>query len=204
MMRFLLVPLALLAVATSARSETAAAPSSGAPVMSKSGAGQATSRRVVSEKAKVTAVDVEKRTLTVEGKSGKPETFVVSSKVKRLNEIAPGDTIVIKYEQGLLLQFAPEGDKAAEPSGSVQMERAGAEKAPSGSVTAQVRGTVTVTAVDQKARTVVIETPRGELVKLKADPSIDIAKVKPGQKYNGVYSEQVAISVEKAKPAAKK
>ncbi len=198
-MKRFLVPLALLALATSAQAQSPAAPASDAPVMKKSGAGQATSYRVVSVKAKVTAVDQEKRLLTLEGKDGKSETFAVSPKVKRLKEIAPGDYITVKYEQGVLLQYAPEGQEMKEPSALAGVERAGPEKAPGGMAHAQVRGTVTVTAVDEKTRTVVLETPKGELVKVKADPSINLKNVKAGQKYNGVYSESVAVSVEKAK-----
>ncbi len=63
----------------------------------------------------------------------------------------------------------------------------------------QVRGTVTVTAVDAKTRTVVFETPRGELLKVKADKTIELKNVKAGQKYYGVYSEAVAVGIEKAK-----
>lgn len=209
MKRLLIVPLAVLALATTARAaDAAAAPAKPAtdeaPTMTKSGPGQATSHRVINVKAKVLAVDQEKRTLTLEGKDGKPETFAVSSKVKRLNEIAPGDFIVVKYEQGVALQFQPEGEKGAEPAGMVQLDKAGAEKAPSAGAHAQVRGTVTVKAVDQKTRTVTLETAKGEELKVKADPSINLKNVKPGQKYTGTYSESLAVSVEKAKPAESK
>jgi carbon monoxide dehydrogenase subunit G len=155
-------------------------------------------------KAKVVAVDKENRTITLEGKGGKAETFAVGPAVKRLDEIAPGDVIVLKYEQGLLLQFAPEGATSAAPSVATGTARGDADKPPAGAVAGQVRGTVTVTAVDQKTRTVVLETPKGELFKVKADKSIDLKKVKAGQKYDGVYSETVAVSVQKAKPPEKK
>ncbi len=131
MKKFLLVPLAALALVTSARAaDTAAAPAKpgdAAPTMTRSGPGQATSHRVVTIKAKVLAVDQEKRTLTLEGKDGKPETFAVSSKVKRLKGIAPGDFINVKYEQGVALQFLPEGEKSPEPAGMVQLDKAGAD-----------------------------------------------------------------------------
>lgn len=196
MNRFLYVSLALVVLAVS--SPAAAAETSGAPVMKKAGPGQATSRRTVTATVKVKAVDVEKRLLTVEDKAGKTETFVVDERVKRLNEIAPGDSIVLKYEQGLLLQFQPEGEKPVEGSGYAEVKKAGSGQAPAAGARAEVRGTVTVSAVDQKSRVVVLETQKGELIKVKADKSIDISKVKAGQKYYGVYSEMVALSVQKA------
>jgi hypothetical protein len=214
MKKLVLVPLAALALATTARAEGAAAakaaPAAAAPAapaaaaandpvtVSRTGSGQATSYRTVSVRAKVVAVDQEKRTITLAGKDGKTEKFSVGPQVKRLAEIAPGDYIDIKYEQGLLLQVADKGDGAAQPSGTVELQRAGGDKAPAGSAYAQVRGQVTVKSVNQKNRTVVLETQKGELLKVTADKSIDLAKVKPGLKLDGVYSESVAVSVEKA------
>ncbi len=194
MKRFLYVPLAALVLAASL---PAAAQTTEAPVVKRSGPGQAQSRRTVTLKAKVTAIDLDKRLLTL-SKDGKTETFAVDPAVKRLNEVAVGDSIVLKYEQGLLLQFQKPEEKPVEGSGYAVAGKTDASKPPAAGAAAEVRGTVTVSAVDQKNRVVVLETQKGELVKVKADKSIDISKVKAGQKYFGVYSEQVAINVRKA------
>jgi hypothetical protein len=196
MKRFLYLSIAALVLAGSL--PAAAAESTEAPVVKRSGPGQATSRRTITLKAKVTAIDPDKRLITLQGKSGKTETYAVDPAVKRLNEIAVGDVVVLKYEQALLLQFQPADEKPAETSGYAETKRAEADQAPAAGSRAEVRGTVTVSAVDPKSRVVVFQTPKGELVKVKADKSIDLSKVKAGQKYFGVYNEAVALSVEKA------
>jgi hypothetical protein len=196
MKRFL--SLSIAAVLLAASLPAAAAESTEAPVVKRSGPGQAASRRTITKKAKVTAIDPDKRLITLQGEGGKTETYSVDPAVKRLNAIAVGDTVVLKYEQAILLQFQPENEKPAEPSGYAETKRADADKPPAAGARAEVRGTVTVSAVDPKTRVVVLETPKGELIKVKADKSIDLSKVKAGQQYYGVYSEAVALSVEKA------
>jgi hypothetical protein len=58
---------------------------------------------------------------------------------------------------------------------------------------------VTVSAVDTKSRIVVLQTDSGDMFKVKADPKIQLDRVKAGDKLYGVYTETLAISVEKAK-----
>ncbi len=201
MMRPFLVPLALVALATGARSETPADVESKPITMTRSGPGQATYRKVVTAKAKVVSVDQENRVIVLERKGGKTQRFQVGPQVKRLDEIAAGDVVVVKYEEAAVLQFT---EAPVEGEAFATAERNAPTDAPGGTVGAHVRGTVTVTAVDPKTRTVVLETQRGELLEVKADKSIDLKKVKPGQKYLGVYDQALAVDVEKAKAPAKK
>ncbi len=201
MKRLVIVPLAALALATTARATDQAMPqppTDQPPVMTRSGPGQAVSSTNVTLTAKVTAVDQEKRLITLKGKDGKTQTFKVGPDVKRLNEIHAGDTIVLNYQQGVLLQFLQKGEQGQAASGAIEVSKTGAEAPPSVEATGQVRGMVTVKKVDMKTRVVTLETRKGEMLKVMADQSIDLKKVKPGQRYDGVYSESLALSVEKA------
>jgi len=63
---------------------------------------------------------------------------------------------------------------------------------------AAVSGTVTVAAVDQKSRIVVLQTEAGDLFKVKADPQIQLEKLKAGDKLFGTYTQSLAVSVQKA------
>jgi hypothetical protein len=54
--------------------------------------------------AKVKAVDVKKRTLTLTGPEGQTKTFKVDPSVKRLNEIKKGDEIVLRVTQALAIE----------------------------------------------------------------------------------------------------
>ncbi len=53
--------------------------------------------------AKVTAVDVKGRTLTLMGPEGKTQKFKVDKSVKRLNEIKKGDDITLRVTQALAI-----------------------------------------------------------------------------------------------------
>jgi len=193
----------VLATAAGAQAKAPAAPESGDTMeVQKAGKGKATSKRVVTLRAKVTAVDAANRTITLQGAKGRTETYQVSPAVKRLGEIQPGDEVVMRYEQGLILQAQQAGAKDAEPSATMSGERAPAGEAPGGTAVAHTHATVTVVAVDQKSRVVVLEGPGGNLHKVKAGPDINLKKVKPGTKLAADYTESLAVSIEKAKPKA--
>jgi len=189
-MKYVLAVFAVLTLASVARSQQ--------PMeMKKTKEGQAKGERTMTTTAKVKAVDQTNRTLTVVEKDGTTETFKVGDEVKRLNEIAPGDTIVVKFRQGLMLQITP--PDGAQPAAAVASSRGDKSGPPSATATAAAQGIVTVSAVDTKSRIVVLQTDSGDMFKVKADPKIQLDRVKAGDKLYGVYTETLAISVEKAK-----
>jgi hypothetical protein len=204
-MKRLAVALAAVALATGAAAAEKAAPAGpkGGPMeMKRSGVGQATSKQIEKFRATVTAVDVENRMITLQGPSGKPEKFKVSPEVKRLAEIQAGDEVVLTYERGLVLQYQQPGQFDVQPTVSAAGERTGPDQAPGGMAEAQVRSTVVVAAIDQKNRIVVLEGPMGNLHKVKAGPDVKLQKLKVGDKLFAVYTETLAVSVEKAPAAA--
>ena len=189
-MKYVLAVFAVLTLASVARSQQ--------PMeMKKTKEGQAKGERTMTTTAKVKAVDQTNRTLTVVEKDGTTETFKVGDEVKRLNEIAAGDTIVVKFRQGLMLQITP--PDGAQPAAAVASSRGDKSGPPSATATAAAQGIVTVSAVDTKSRIVVLQTDSGDMFKVKADPKIQLDRVKAGDKLYGVYTETLAISVEKAK-----
>ena len=190
MMKYVLAVFAFLAFASVARSQE--------PMeMKKTKQGQATGERTMTTTAKVKAVDQTNRTLTVVEKDGTTETFKVGDDVTRLNEIAPGDTIVVKFRQGLMLQVTP--PDGAQPAAAVASSKGDKSGPPSATATAAAQGMVTVAAVDMQSRIVVLQTDSGDMFKVKAGPKIQLDRVKAGDKLYGVYTETLAISVEKAK-----
>lgn len=68
-----------------------------------------TAARSVESTATVIAVDYKTRKVTLKGKEGKVVTVHVSSKVKRLEEVKPGDTVVARYTEAVSIDVsAPE------------------------------------------------------------------------------------------------
>jgi hypothetical protein len=213
MMKQLAVSLALLVMAVSAHAQAAApaappAAPSNAPVEVKATGtpGKAAATRSEKVTATVKAVDVAARTITLQGPKGKEQTFRVGPQVQRLAEIAPGDKIVVEYEQGLMLEYQSPGSQPVQPEAAVVAGRGDPAKAPAGGAMATVQATVTVTAIDQKNRIVVFQGPAGNLYQVKAGPKIKLEKLKVGDQLLATYVEAVAIAVEKpaaAPPVAK-
>lgn len=206
MKKLLLVPLAAIGFATGAPAEEARHPATHAPVeMKQTGKpGKVAAERTRTITATVKAVDVANRTITLQEAKGEEQTFKVGDQVKRLDEIAAGDQIVIKLQQGLLLEAQPPGSPQTPVTAGAAGGRAAASEAPGGAVAAGIQATVTITAIDKPNRMVVFKGPAGNLYQVKAGPKIKLDKVKVGDQFLATYVETVAVSVEKkAAPKAK-
>ena len=209
MKKLLLAPFAAVAFASGAMAgEKAAAadPAKPAPMEMKATAtpGKVVGGRTQTITATVKAVDVANRTLTLQRPKGEPQTFKVGEKVERLGEIAAGDQIVVKYEQGLLLEWQMPGATPVAPAGEAVAARAGAGEPPGATAAAGIQATVTITAIDMANRMVVFKGPAGNLYQVKAGPKVQLDRAKVGDQFLATYVETVAISVEKAKKAAPK
>jgi hypothetical protein len=187
------------AAAAPAKAPAAAGASAPVEVKATGKPGQAAAARVQKLSATVKAVDAATRSITLEGKGGETQTIKVGPEVKRFDEIAVGDTIVVQLEQGLLLEYQPAGSETVAPQVEVAGGRAGADQPPAGAVAAGVQATVTVTAIDLPNRMVVFQGPAGNLYQVKAGPKIQLEKLKVGDKLLATYAEAVAIKLEKAK-----
>lgn len=164
--------------------------------------GIAEGHRLVKVTAEVTAVNKETRELTLKGKDGKSETIKAGPQVKRFDEVAVGDVLVVEYEQGLALEFQMPDEKAQPLDAAVVGGRAGKDEAPAGAVAAAVTGTVKVTAIDLQHRMVVIQGPQGNLHQIKAGKNIQLDRLKVGDQLFATYTEAVAVKLEKKKAKA--
>jgi hypothetical protein len=107
--------------------------------------------------------------------------------------------VIVDYEQGLALEFQPAGSEFVPPT--PLPTGAPADKDPSVVATGgqSVQSTVTVTAINLAKRLVTIQTPGGNVFRVKAGPKVQIDKLKVGDRLLGTYMEAVAIKLEKAK-----
>jgi hypothetical protein len=163
--------------------------------------GVAEATRTVKETLEVVAVDLATRSLTVKDAKGVVDTITVSPKVKRLSEVAAGDKLVIQFKEGLVLELQSPGDAPAATEAAAGGARNPKDKAPGGEVVGAVRATVTVTAIDLPNRAVVLQGPEGKYHQVKAGPSIQLDRLKVGDKLIATYVQAVAIDLHKAPPA---
>jgi hypothetical protein len=201
MRALLAVPLAVLLLSPVARAQTSPPLTSRGPVEVKpSGTpGKVEARRAMRITASVYAVDRERRIVTLQNDLGGIETMKVGPEVKRLQDFAVGDTVVIDYDQGLVLEFQPAGTEFVPPTAVATGERAGSGPAEVGARAMGVKGTVTVVAINARKRVVSLQSPGENVYKVKAAPGVQLEKLKVGDKLLATYVEAVAVKLEKAK-----
>ena len=160
--------------------------------------------RVTTVKAKVEAIDLQNRVVTLKGPKGKVFDLKVGDQVKNLPQVKVGDEVVAKYYESIALKVMPpgpaEGMKATE---AVVAAKPG--ESPAGMVAKQVTVTATVEAIDPKKTFVTLKGPQGKVVDVKVRDPKNLENVKKGDQVVITYTEALAISVEKpGKPAKPK
>ena len=157
--------------------------------------------QLVTVTAKVEAIDLAKREVTLKGPLGNTETVVVSDQVQRLNEVKVGDEVTVKYYIGIAAELRePTAAEKAEPFKVIEGGgRAPASSAPGGAVLRAIRIVATVEALDRTTQTVTLKGPGGRYVTVRvADPKI-LEKPRLGDTVVVTAAEALAISLEKAK-----
>lgn len=156
----------------------------------------------ISATGTVEAVDLAKRTVTLKGEGGRVETFAVDPAAKNLDQVKPGDVLVILYKESLVWELNKPGAgvQGVEAVGAVATAKKG--EMPGGVVGQQVTATVTITQIDAKAPTITIKGPAGNERTIRVKDPKKLEGVKVGDTLDITYTEAVAISVERA-PAKK-
>jgi hypothetical protein len=200
MKAMLAIPLATMLLAAGAQAQSPAL-STKAPVeMKPTGTpGKAVATRTMQVTATVYKIDVPTRILTLQHDMGGVETMKVGPEVKRLDEFAVGDTVVVDFQQGLALEFQPVGAEFVPPTDVKVGAQGGGDQAAVGARATGVKATVTVTAINAAKRLVSLQGPGGNVYKVKAGSKVDLEKLKVGDKLLATYVESVAIKLMKAK-----
>jgi hypothetical protein len=189
----LVLLLALAAIAGGER--TTAAQTTTAPA-------KAGSRLVVAEttsiEARLDAVDVKTRRMTVTGPRGKTLTLKVGPDVKDLDQVKPGDQLVVRYFEPLavFVRKATEPRAAAEGT-AVQVIPRGKRPVAVAVDTVEFKGTVE--AIDHTKRRVTLKGAEGKSRTMKVDPSVTrLDEVKKGDQIVVRHTEAIAFSIRKA------
>ena len=184
----------LMAVAAVAGGERTAA--------AQSTAAKATPRVVVAEttsiEARLDAVDVKTRRMMVTGPRGKTLTLKVGPDVKDLDQVKPGDQLVVRYFEPLavFVRKATEPRAAAEGT-AVQVIPRGKRPVAVAVDTVEFKGTVE--AIDHTKRRVTLKGAEGKSRTMKVDPSVTrLDEVKKGDQIVLRHTEATAFSVRKA------
>lgn len=157
--------------------------------------------QLMSISAKVTAIDLATRTVTLVGPEGNELVVEAGDNVRNLDQVRVGDKVTVDYYEGLLAQVNAPGA----PTNQVDMTdaaiRAAKGERPGGGVASSVTATVTIKFVDNLRHVVQIKGPTGKLsvLQVKRPEFREMLKnLKPGDTVNLTYFEAVAVSVRPA------
>ena len=201
-MKKLLALLAAPLLSLSAHAQDASPPGGLLEMRNTGTPGKAEAKRTVQATLLVKAVDVSKRTLTLQSQDGRTRTIAVGPDVKRLAEIVPGDSVKVEFAEGLVLEFQPDGSPTVAPEAVEAGGVAPRTEAPGAAAAAGIRATVKVTSISLKDRVVIFQGPEGNQYDVKAGPEVKIEKLRVGDRLLATYIQAVALQVEH-KPKAK-
>jgi hypothetical protein len=185
----------LMALAVIAGGERTAA------AQSTPGAAKAGPRVVVAEttsiEARLDAVDVNTRRMTVTGPRGKTLTLKVGPDVKDLDQVKPGDRLVVRYFEPLAVFVRKGGEpRAAAEGAAVQVAPKGKRPVAVAVDTVEFKGTVE--AIEYAKRRLTLKGPEGKTRTIKVDPSVKrFDEVKKGDQIVVRYTEAIVFSVRK-------
>lgn len=150
---------------------------------------------LVSATAKIKAVDLKTRHVTLQRADGSVVKFAVGDSVRNLPQVKAGDEVNVTYYESLAYEVRKAGE--GEPVAAVTE---GAARAPLGEKPAALIGrattmTATIAAIDKAVPTVTLRAPSGELTTFKVRDPQKLDRVSVGDLVNITYTEAVAISV---------
>ncbi|RUQ40921.1 MAG: hypothetical protein EKK69_03670 [Candidatus Competibacteraceae bacterium] len=152
--------------------------------------------------ARVQAIDLKTRKVTLKPKNGKAFTIQVSEDARNLPQVRVGDTVVAKYTEAVAVDINRDTSTGGITS---RKESVSGTRAPLGAMSGgTVRNTVeiiaNVLAIDAKTRRVTFQGPENTLT-VKVPAEVKMNKLEVGDQVRLTYVEELAISVERTAPA---
>ena len=163
------------------------------------GQGKLEAAQLVTLKAKVEAIDLANREVTLKQADGTTQTIKVSEEVKNLPQLKVGDDVAIEYYESLTLSLNKTEGAQPALSEKASEQRAELGQLPGGVRTHEITVVAKVTAIDPKESTATLTGPKGKSVILEVSPEV-LAKVKVGDLVNAVYTQAVGVKVTRATP----
>jgi len=161
------------------------------------GINTATLREVV---ATVTAIDMEKRLVTIEGPDGNSLVIQASDKVKNLPQVEVGDKVVMKYFDSItadIVKLGKDEKLGTEVIGAKATAPLGAK--PGGAAAVEMTRRVEVVFVDPIQKFISVRSPDRGLrkISLKESPDLQhyLKELKAGDVVEVTYTEAMAIEV---------
>jgi Cu/Ag efflux protein CusF len=146
--------------------------------------------------ATVESIDQATRTVTLKDSDGKLFAFVAGPDVRNLAQVSKGDVVNLDYGVALAVRLAKSASKVRERTVTEGMQRAAVGQMPGGVIAREVKVVASVEAIDTKKQIVTLRGPEHTVAMKVQDPAM-LKGVKVGDMVEAVYTEALAIKVEK-------
>jgi len=148
---------------------------------------------IVTVTAKVEAIELQSRTLSLKKADGTFATFVVPEAYERFSGIKVGDTVTARYYDNIVFRKLNPGEKPTN-SDAAGLSVPGGTR-PSATVSTQRTMTTTITNIDMKVPSITFTGPNGWVYSSKVQDVPLLKTVKVGDKVNITWTEAVSITV---------
>jgi len=154
---------------------------------------------LISVTAKVEDVDLAKREVTLKGPLGNSETYIVDKAIKRFDEIKVGDLVQADYYISVAAELRkPTAEEKKNPLVAVEMVGKGpGSEAPAGAGLRKFKVVTTIEGLDRPTQTVTVKGPRGRYLTARVADPARLTQARIGDTIVIVYTEALAISLEK-------
>ena len=159
--------------------------------------GQVVERSVVSVAARVVKVNQQDRVVTLRNAEGEEFDVEVSDEVRNLPQVKKGDDVVATYYESMAITVRKPGESKPGVEVVDAAARAKPGEKPAAGAGQQTTVTATVVGLNKQKGTVTLKGPKGKIVTVAARDPKRLEAVNVGDLIEVVYTEAVAISVEK-------
>jgi hypothetical protein len=157
------------------------------------------SSQTITARAKVQAIDLATREVTLVGPEGNVFTVHAGDAVRNLDKVKVGDTVVTTYYASVVLVLSAPGAQVPDNQVNVALARAAKGQMPAGALGTKLIVTGTVVGVDLANHTISLVDPSGGIVHTfnVTDPQRQAAlrRVKVGDSLTAVGTEAFAIAL---------
>jgi Cu/Ag efflux protein CusF len=145
--------------------------------------------------AKVEAVDLPNRVVTVRGPLGRSVALKVDERVKNLPQVKVGDELVFKYLEAVSIALKKGSTGRSETTTSTGPMTAAPGAKPGMAAATQTTIVAKVDKVDAARNVVLLQGPQGRYVEVKVkDPAV-MKEVKEGDSVEATFTEAVVLEV---------
>jgi hypothetical protein len=146
--------------------------------------------------AKVSAIDYDKRRVTLEDDQGNKKTLVIGPEAINFNQVQKGDIVMVTVASELVVHVRGKGEPANDGVAALA-GRAPEGNKPAAVMAGTVEETAIVKAIDLKAHTATLQFSDGSQQVVAVRPDVDLSKAKIDTEVVIRMTAAVAIAVEK-------